>query len=92
MRRRCRKLLDDLNEMRGYRKLKEEALDCTLWTEIHTATPLVPSPLASDVEMAIAKLKRYKLSGIDQIPAELIESEGITVHSEVCELLNYICK
>jgi hypothetical protein len=25
------KLLHDLNEMRGYRKLKDEALDRTLW-------------------------------------------------------------
>jgi hypothetical protein len=29
--RRCRKLLDDLKEMRGYSHLKEEALDRTMW-------------------------------------------------------------
>jgi len=29
--RRCKQLLDDLKEMRGYRKLKAEALDSTLW-------------------------------------------------------------
>jgi hypothetical protein len=29
--RRCRKLLDDLKERRGYFHLKEEALDCTMW-------------------------------------------------------------
>jgi len=29
--RRCRKLLDDLKERRGYCHLKEEALDCTMW-------------------------------------------------------------
>jgi hypothetical protein len=29
-RRRCRQLLDDLKEKRGYFKLKEEALDCIL--------------------------------------------------------------
>jgi hypothetical protein len=29
--RRCRKLLDDLKERRGYSHLKEEALDCTIW-------------------------------------------------------------
>jgi hypothetical protein len=28
---RCKKLLDDLKETRGYWKLKEEALDRTLW-------------------------------------------------------------
>jgi hypothetical protein len=29
--RRCRKLLDDLKERRGYSQLKEEALDHTMW-------------------------------------------------------------
>ena len=29
--RRRKKLLDNLNEVRGYCKLKEEALDCTFW-------------------------------------------------------------
>jgi hypothetical protein len=29
--RRCRKLLDDLKERRGYSHLKEEALACTMW-------------------------------------------------------------
>jgi hypothetical protein len=28
---RCRKLLDDLKERRGYSHLKEEALDGTMW-------------------------------------------------------------
>jgi hypothetical protein len=29
--RRHKQLLDDLKEKRRYRKLKEEALDCTVW-------------------------------------------------------------
>jgi hypothetical protein len=29
--RRCRQLLDDLKERRGYSHLKEEALDRTIW-------------------------------------------------------------
>jgi hypothetical protein len=29
--RRCRKLLDDLKERRGYSHLKDEALDRTMW-------------------------------------------------------------
>ena len=39
-------------------------------TEIHTAEPLVPEPSAFEFEMAIEKLKIYKLPGIDQISAE----------------------
>jgi hypothetical protein len=30
----------------------------------------------SEVEISIAKLKKYKLSGSDQIPAELIQAGG----------------
>jgi hypothetical protein len=41
-------------------------------TELHTTEPIVPEPRASEVEMAIEKLKRHKSPGIGQIPAELI--------------------
>jgi hypothetical protein len=40
--------------------------------EMHTAEPLVPDPSPVEVQIAIAKLKMYKLSGSDQSPAELI--------------------
>ena len=42
--------------------------------EIHTAEPLVPEPSASDVELAIDKLKSHKSPGIGEIPAELIKA------------------
>jgi hypothetical protein len=32
----------------------------------------------SEVEIAVVKLKRYKLPGSDQIPAEIIETGGET--------------
>jgi hypothetical protein len=38
----------------------------------------VPVPSASEVEVAIGKLKRYKSPGVDQIPAELIQVGGET--------------
>ena len=41
----------------------------------HTAEPLVPQLSTFEVEMAIEKLKRYKLPGVDQIPAELIKTD-----------------
>jgi len=51
-------------------------------TEIHTAEPLVPEPSASEVELAIEKLKSHKSPCIDQIPAELIKAGGRTTHCE----------
>jgi hypothetical protein len=47
-------------------------------TEIHTAEPFVSEPSASEVEVTIGKLKRYKSPGVDQIPAKLIQAEGGT--------------
>jgi hypothetical protein len=40
--------------------------------EVHTAEPLVPGPSHLEVEIAIAKLKKYKAPGNDQIRAELV--------------------
>ena len=45
-------------------------------TEIHTAEALVPDPNASEVELAIEKLKSHISPGIDQLPGELIK-QGI---------------
>jgi hypothetical protein len=42
--------------------------------EVHMAEPLVPGPSRLEVEIAIAKLKKYKSPGSDQIPAELIQA------------------
>jgi len=60
--------------------------------EIHTAEPLVPEPSASEVELAIDKLKSYKSPGIDQIPAELINARGRTICLEVHKLITSIWK
>jgi len=60
--------------------------------EIHTAEPLVPEPSASEVEMAIDKLKSRKSPGIDQIPAELIKAGGRTIFLKIRKLITYILK
>jgi hypothetical protein len=39
--------------------------------EVHTAQPLVPDPSPCEVEIAIAKLEKFKSPCSDQIPAEL---------------------
>jgi hypothetical protein len=53
--------------------------------QIHTAEPLV-----AEVEIAIAKLTRYKSPGKDQIPAELIQAGGELLHSKMHEINNSI--
>jgi len=60
--------------------------------EIHTAEPLVPEPRATEVELAIDKLKSHKSPGIDQIPAELIKARGRTICFEIHKLIISIWK
>jgi hypothetical protein len=42
----------------------------------HMAEPLVPGPSHLEVEIVIAKLKKYKSPGSDQIALELIQAGG----------------
>ena len=55
-------------------------------TEIHKAGALVPKPSASEVELAIERLKIHKSPDIDQIPAELIKAGGKTICCEIHKL------
>jgi hypothetical protein len=57
---------------------------------MQTAEPFVPEPSASELEIAIGKLKRYKSPDVDQIPAELIQVGGETLHSEIYKLIKLI--
>jgi hypothetical protein len=58
--------------------------------EVHTAEPLVPGPSRLEVEIAIAKMKKYKSPGSDQIPAELIQAGGEILLSEIHKLINFV--
>ena len=60
--------------------------------EIHTAEPLVPEPSATELELAIDKLKSRKSPYIDQIPAELIKTGGRKICLEIHKLLTSIWK
>jgi hypothetical protein len=59
--------------------------DVTL-IEIHTAKPLVPGPSHLEVKISIAKLKKYKSPGSDQIPAELYQAGSETLVSVIHKL------
>jgi hypothetical protein len=58
--------------------------------DLHIAEPLVPEPIAFEIEMAIEELKGHKSSGNDEIPAEMIKAGGRTIHSEIHKLVNSI--
>jgi hypothetical protein len=58
--------------------------------ELHTAEPLVPGPSRLEVEIAIAKLKKYKSPGSDQIPAELIQAGGEILLSAIPKLISSV--
>jgi hypothetical protein len=51
--------------------------------EIHAGELLVSDPIHFDIEITIAKLKRYKSPGSDEIPAELILAGGEILRSKV---------
>jgi hypothetical protein len=48
----------------------------------------IPSPF--EVEIAIAKLKKYKSPVSDEIPAELIQAGDETLQSEIHKLVNSV--
>jgi hypothetical protein len=52
----------------------------------------VPEARASEVEVVIGKLKRYKHPVFDQIPAELIQAGEETLRSEIHKLIKLIWK
>jgi hypothetical protein len=57
---------------------------------VHTAERLVPDPSRLEVDIAIAKLKKYKSPGSDQIPAELIQAGGDILLSAIHKLINSV--
>jgi hypothetical protein len=58
--------------------------------EIHTAESFVPDPSRLVVEISIAKLKKYKSPGSDQIPAELTQVGGEILLSKINKLMNSV--
>jgi len=81
---RWRNYFSQLFNMHGVKVVGQE--------EIHTAETLVPEPSASEVELAIDKLKSHKSPGTDQIPAELIKAGGRTIFLEIHKLIISIWK
>jgi hypothetical protein len=58
--------------------------------EVLMAEPLVPGPSCLEVEIYIAKLKKYKSPGCNQFPAELIQAGGKMLPPAILKLTNSI--
>jgi hypothetical protein len=82
-------LLADSHILNRWKNYFSQLLNVRL-TEIHTAESLVPKSSHSEVETAIAKLKKYKSPGSDQILAEQIQAGGEILWSEIHKFINSI--
>jgi hypothetical protein len=58
--------------------------------EVHTAEPLVPGPNHLEVEVGIAKLKKYKSPCNDHILTGLIQAGGKILLSAIHKLINSV--
>jgi hypothetical protein len=58
--------------------------------EIHTPEILVPGPYHLEIEIPIAKLKRYKSADNDQISEEIIQARGQIILSEIQKLIKSV--
>jgi hypothetical protein len=58
--------------------------------EVHTVEPLVPGLSRLELEIAFAKLKKYKSPRSDHIPAELIQAGGEMLLSAIHKFINSV--
>jgi hypothetical protein len=65
----------------GCSKLLDHRFSDVRQIETDTAEPLIPDPSPFEVEIDIAKFKRYKSPDSDQILVELIQAGGALLHS-----------
>jgi hypothetical protein len=54
------------------------------------AEPLVPGPSCLEADISIAKIKKYKSPGSDEIPAELVQAGGKILLSATHKLINSV--
>jgi len=59
-------------------------------TEMHTVEPSLPECSFVDIHIAAEKFKRYKSSGIGQIPTQLIDAGAKTFVSEIHSLILFV--
>jgi len=55
---------------------------------MHKSKPLIPEPSSFEDKIATENLKRHKLPGNYQVAAELVQTGGNTLSSEIHKLIN----
>jgi hypothetical protein len=88
-------LADSQNILNRWKKYFPQLLNVHNFSDVmqiavHMAEPLVPGPSRLEVEIAIAKLKKYKSPGSDQIPVEVIQAGGEILLSATHKLINSV--
>jgi hypothetical protein len=76
-------LADSHNISNSWKLLLVHSVSDVRQIEIHMAEPLMPVPSPREVQIAIAKLKKYKSPGSDQILAEVIQVGDETLLSVI---------
>jgi hypothetical protein len=81
-----------LNRWRNYfsQLLNVHSASDVTQREVHRAEPLIPGSSHLEVEIAIAKLKKYSSPGSGQVPAERIQVGGETLVSVIHKLIHSI--
>jgi hypothetical protein len=72
-----------LNRWKKYFPQNVHNVSDIMQIEVHMAEPLESGSSNLEVEIAIAKLKKYKSPGSDEIPSELIQAGGETLLSAI---------
>jgi hypothetical protein len=81
-----------LNRWKNYftQLLNVDNVSDVMQLEVHTVEKLVPGPGCLEAQIIIAKLKKYKSPGSDQIPAELIQAGSKKLLSAIYKLIHSI--
>jgi hypothetical protein len=82
----------NLNRWKSYNSqlIKVQEISDVIQIEIHTAEPLVSGSGHLEIEISMAKQKKYKSPGNDQTPAELYQVGGETLVSVIHKLVTSI--
>jgi hypothetical protein len=81
-----------LNRWKNYfsQLLKVHNVSDVRQIEVHTAEPLLPGPSRLEVEISIAKFKKYKSPGSDEISEELIQTGSEILVSAINKFINSV--